>query len=80
MSEDYNGHIDDTLKYFGKVKNDKITKRGVEIPFIFNMIQEAKSSTSAFFYNKAIINYCLNYVWRYARKDIKIHPNWIVSI
>ncbi|XP_031628553.1 probable maltase isoform X2 [Contarinia nasturtii] len=78
FSEDYTSHIDGTLKYFGNVRKGKIIKNGVEVPFIFNPIQYATRSSSAFFYNKAIVKYCLGHVTRYA-KEGKIHPNWVLG-
>lgn len=76
ISEDY-ANIDNTLKYYGKVKSHKISRNGVEIPFIFYMAQEVRRSYTAPFCKKAV-EYCIEMVNHFAKGE-KIHPNWIVS-
>lgn len=77
MTEDYTFHIDDTLKYYGKVRWGKINRIGVEIPIIFTMIQNTKRSSSAQTFKKVITS-CIESIKGYAKSD-KIHPNWVVS-
>lgn len=77
MSEDYTS-MDNTLKYYGKVENNKISKNAVEIPFIFYMAQEARHWYTAQLYKKAV-EYCIERVNHFAKGAAKIHPNWIVS-
>ncbi|XP_031637625.1 probable maltase isoform X2 [Contarinia nasturtii] len=77
MTEDYTDRIEDTLKYFGKIRWGKISRNGAEVPFIFNTIQDARRSSSAGFFNKAINN-CMGHINSYAKED-KIHPNWMLG-
>lgn len=76
MSEDHTT-MDNTLKYYGKVENRKISKNAVQIPFIFHMSQLITRSYTAPLYKEAV-EHCIEKVNHFA-KGGKIHPNWIVS-
>lgn len=77
MSEDY-ASMDNTLKYYGKVENHKISRIFVEIPFLFQLTMGIRRSHTAHSYKQAV-EHCIERVNSFAKGD-KIHPNWIVSI
>lgn len=76
MSEDYTS-MDNTLKYYGKVENHKISQNAVEIPFLFQLTLGIRRSYTAHSYKKTV-EHCIERVNNFAKGD-KIHPNWIVS-
>lgn len=73
MTEAYTT-LENTLKFYGKIENETITKYGSHIPFNFELISNSRNDTTAHEY-KIIIENWVNGM----PKANKIQANWVVS-
>lgn len=72
MTEGYTT-LNNTMRYYGRVENGKIVKKGAQIPFNFQMM-DAGNSTTAYEFTKVISDFVSN-----LPNGDKIQANWVVS-
>lgn len=74
MSEAYT-NLPNTLRFYGKVENNKITQYGAQIPFNFELISKTSKTSTAFDFKANIENWING-----MPKGKGIEANWAVSI
>lgn len=73
MTEAYT-NLSNTLRFYGKVENDKITQYGSQIPFNFELISKTSKASTAVDFKTNIENWING-----MPKGKGIEANWVVS-